>query len=386
MQWFALVFTLHCITFTISHLGDAGHGLIMLVFGLFMVFKEDSLAKKAGSNEIFNIFFGGRYIVTMMGFFSIYTGLIYNDVFSKSLNIFGSHWAYPNNSTFPLKLDETLMLDPGNFTQYKGDPYVFGIDPGWQYATNKITFLNGYKMKISLIFGLIHMVFGVCLSAWNKILKRKYAEIFLEFLPQLIFLVFIFCYLIFLIFFKWVHYYADTAHKDTNDHSEHCAPNLLITFINMMLFKNNDPDEKLKAICHGYETYMFGGQKQLQTFLVLMGVLMIPIMLLGKPLHQLISQRRGNGRRQLRQNTDGESLLGETHQTEIEDDLDNQADHAHQVTNIVVFGEWFVQMKRGTSSSHFKNGESTLFFLHTENILHMSVHLTRRKLLRKSHK
>ena len=102
--------------------GDAGHGLIMLAFGLFLVLKEDSLAKMASSNEIFNIFFGGRYIVTMMGFFSIYTGLIYNDVFSKSLNIFGSHWAYPDNSTFPLKLDETLMLDPGNFTQYKGDP------------------------------------------------------------------------------------------------------------------------------------------------------------------------------------------------------------------------------------------------------------------------
>ena len=102
--------------------GDAGHGLIMLVFGLFLVLKEDSLAKKAGSNEIFNIFFGGRYIVTMMGFFSIYTGLIYNDVFSKSLNIFGSHWAYPDNSTFPLKLGESLMLDPGNWTQYKRNP------------------------------------------------------------------------------------------------------------------------------------------------------------------------------------------------------------------------------------------------------------------------
>ena len=177
-------------------------------------------------------------------------------------------------------------------------------------------------MKISLIFGLIHMVFGVCLSAWNKILKRKYAEIFLEFLPQLIFLVFIFCYLIFLIFFKWVHYYADTENKDNNDHSEHCAPNLLITFINMMLFKNNDPDEKLVAICKGYETYMFGGQKQLQTFLVLMGVLMIPIMLLGKPLHQLMGKRRRLAR--ARQATDGERLLGEPATLE-EDELD--ADH-----------------------------------------------------------
>merc|ERR1712029_943330 len=32
--------------------GDAGHGLIMLAFGLFLVLKEDSLAKMASSNEI----------------------------------------------------------------------------------------------------------------------------------------------------------------------------------------------------------------------------------------------------------------------------------------------------------------------------------------------
>ena len=120
-----------------------------------------------------------------------------------------------------------------------GDPYVFGVDPAWQAASNKIIFLNGYKMKISLIFGLIHMVFGVTLSAWNKVLKRKYAEILVEFIPQLIFLVFIFCYLIFLIFFKWVSYSANVDKHGAEDNffSEHCAPNLLITFINMMLFK-----------------------------------------------------------------------------------------------------------------------------------------------------
>lgn len=74
----------------------------------------------------------------------------------------------------------------------------------------------------------------------------------------------------------------------TGRYSEHCAPNLLITFINMVLFKKAEVDEKLDR-CHvdgfNYEIYMFPGQNEFQKFLIVYGLLMVPIMLFGKPAY-----------------------------------------------------------------------------------------------------
>lgn len=72
--------------------GDAGHGLLMLLAAGFLITKENYLKKAIKGNEIFELFFGGRYIMFLMAVFSIYAGFLYNDFFSKSANIFGSKW------------------------------------------------------------------------------------------------------------------------------------------------------------------------------------------------------------------------------------------------------------------------------------------------------
>ncbi|XP_039495877.1 V-type proton ATPase 116 kDa subunit a1 isoform X8 [Drosophila santomea] len=262
--------------------GDLGHGAIMALFGLWMIRKEKGLAAQKTDNEIWNIFFGGRYIIFLMGVFSMYTGLIYNDIFSKSLNIFGSHWHLSYNKSTVME-NKFLQLSPKG--DYEGAPYPFGMDPIWQVAgANKIIFHNAYKMKISIIFGVIHMIFGVVMSWHNHTYFRNRISLLYEFIPQLIFLLLLFFYMVLLMFIKWIKFAA------TNDkpYSEACAPSILITFIDMVLFNTPKPPPKR---C---ETYMFFGQHTIQVLFVLVAVGCIPVMLLAKPLLIMQARKQAN--------------------------------------------------------------------------------------------
>ncbi|CAH8471267.1 unnamed protein product [Heterobilharzia americana] len=248
--------------------GDAGHGLLMFLFALWMVLCERKLSANKSGGEIWNIFFNGRYIILLMGLFSIYTGLIYNDIFSLSANIFGSSW-YPTYDNQALLPGVRLQLEPRTSVNvsdrmYAGYPYPFGLDPVWQLAGNKIMLTNSIKMKMSVVLGVLHMLLGISLGAFNYRHSKDNLSIWCLLIPQVLFLSCIFLYLVILIFFKWMAYTAETASL---------APSLLIGLINMIRFSYPEEIPPLYA-----------GQQAVQSLLMIIAVICVPWMLLAKPL------------------------------------------------------------------------------------------------------
>jgi V-type H+-transporting ATPase subunit a len=188
--------------------GDLGHGIIVFAAGLYMCLRERQL-DKPGMGEIFRTFFGGRYIILLMGLFAIYVGLIYNDAFSLPMVLAPSAYVRQPN---------------GKLMKIDGVTYPFGIDWNWRLCENSLLFLNSYKMKMSIIIGVIHMTFGICLTVYNSTYFKKKMNIYCEFIPQILFLQCLFGYLAVLIIYKWLTYWPNSK-----------APQLLETLIFMFL-------------------------------------------------------------------------------------------------------------------------------------------------------
>ncbi|EDQ89979.1 uncharacterized protein MONBRDRAFT_18895 [Monosiga brevicollis MX1] len=254
--------------------GDFGHGTIMALIAFFLIYKEKKLASFDGG-EIWDTMYGGRYIIFLMGLFSIYTGFIYNDIFSKSITLGGSGWKVPDAQAQAYFNDHSIEIDllapdatSDNDFRY---PYVFGIDPIWQVTENKLTFTNSYKMKLSVILGIGQMLFGVILSLANHRFFRKPLRVFHEFIPQVLFLTCIFGYLVIMIFYKWTTPIQDFPNKN--------PPSLLLMLINMFLQFGAPPDdgEVLYGAADG------STQQYTQMILVVVAVVCVPWMLFVRP-------------------------------------------------------------------------------------------------------
>ncbi|PYI22458.1 putative vacuolar ATPase 98 kDa subunit [Aspergillus japonicus CBS 114.51] len=234
--------------------GDFGHGSLMFLAASAMIFWERKL-QKTKLDELTYMAFYGRYIMLMMGIFSMYTGLIYNDIFSKSFTIFSSAWKWPED----IQQGQTV-----NAVLKGSDRYPFGLDWNWHGAENSLLFTNSLKMKMSIVLGWTHMTYALCLQYVNARHFKSKVDIFGNFIPGMIFFQSIFGYLVLTILYKWS--------VDWNARGQ-SPPGLL----NMLIFMFLNPGT--------VEEQLYPGQAGVQVVLLLLAVIQVPIMLFFKPFY-----------------------------------------------------------------------------------------------------
>lgn len=82
--------------------------------------------------------------------------------------------------------------------------YSFGIDPAWMMSTSDLTFYNSFKMKTSVIIGVVHMLIGILVKGSNAIYFERPIDFWHEFVPQFMLLTCMFGYMDLQIIAKWL--------------------------------------------------------------------------------------------------------------------------------------------------------------------------------------
>ena len=217
--------------------GDFGHGLLLTCFSISLFLFNSKTLDSAKPY---------RSLLLFMGLFSCYCGLVYNEFLSVPIPIFKSCY-------------DRVGLQ---FIRKENCIYPFGFDFAWDMSNESISFLNSFKMKLSIIIGVIHMCLGIFLKGLNKLKFRDYLSFFFEFLPQITFMLCTFGYMCFLIILKW-----NTDFVSSSD-----APSIITLFINFVA----SVDQPLLVDS--------AFQLRTQQILAIIAVVCIPVMFFVKPL------------------------------------------------------------------------------------------------------
>jgi len=311
--------------------GDFGHGTLMALAASAMIYWERPLSRSK-QDELFAMAFYGRYIMLMKGIFSMFTGLVYNDVFSKSFTPFESAWEFPEEGR------------PNVNGHLKGSyRYPFGVDWAWHGSENDLLFSNSMKMKLSILMGWAHMTFALCFSAVNARHFKSPIDLWGNFIPGMIFFQAIFGYLAFCIVYKFS---IDWQAAGRN------PPSLLNMLIQMFLSPGNvAPGEQL-----------YSGQAGLQTFLVLIAVVQVPIMLFLKPYYLKWQHQRTTAQ--------GYRGIGDTSDVTHALDDDEEPRNRDQQTN----GRPSQDSDEGAMITENIQGEEHEEFEFSEEMIHQVIH------------
>ena len=292
--------------------GDVGHGLILFFITLYLFNLANKNRKKQGpinsdelpfindknnnnSREI-NIldspedsmlksFVQYRYFFLLCSIFGIFCGFMYNEFFAIPLNLFGTCYTSKKNGELILSKEHRINAPD------KKCVYPVGLDPSWIGTVNELTYTNSLKMKLSIIVGVLHMMLGIFIRGINNINAKNHTVFYFEFIPQFLFMGLMFGYLISMIFYKWGTDYDSNTHE---------APSLLTIMINMAI-KLGEIDGKPL-----FESFMGFSQESINRLILFICVLLIPVMLLVKPINFYMRKVKTKG---IKYRNDGVSLI-----------------------------------------------------------------------------
>ena len=236
--------------------GDIGHGLMLTLFASFLIFMEKTWEGKP-LNEIFQMIFGGRYLLFFMGIFATYVGVLYNDIFGFSAEMFSSGYKWPELPPYG-ESGVVHPTSPNGLPNIKpANPVAFGIDSAWSETDNKLEFYNSVKMKSAVVIGVVQMIAGLFLSLMNYLHFNDMKSVYFRFIPEIVFLSCTFGYMCLMIIVKWC-----TTWENTND-----APSLLETMTNFFLAPGT------------VNVPLYAGQAGVQVVLLLIAVVCVPVLL-----------------------------------------------------------------------------------------------------------
>ena len=238
--------------------GDIGHGFLILLLSIYIELNKKTINE---SNSILKGALPYRYILLLMGLFSFFCGLVYNDFMAIPLSIFQSCYFNEKNQKVSIRKDKCT--------------YPFGMDPKWYSSSNELSFMNSFKMKWSVIIGVIQMTLGIVLRGLNNLYFKDYLGFFVEFIPQMIFMNLLFGYMIALIFIKW--------NTDYTGNTEN-APSIITILMNLAL-KNGSVDGK--PVWSTVEI-----EERTNKIFFYVAMLCIPIILLPKPLIKIFENEK----------------------------------------------------------------------------------------------
>ncbi len=240
--------------------GDIGHGFILLMLGLYLCLFSDKIVKD--ESNFFRHFLKARYLIFFMGFSAFYCGWLYNDFFSIPLEVFPSCYTdVVHSENKVLRSDDKCV-------------YPFGFDHKWFVSTNELSYFNSFKMKMAVIIGVVHMLFGIVLKGMNSLFFKDYLEFYFIFIPQFLFLSAMFGYMDLQIFVKWATNWEEKGRK----YAPSIISNMMSIFLKLGKLQGEPligGDEKIN------DRYL---QEWVNLGILGLALLLIPIMLLVKPL------------------------------------------------------------------------------------------------------